>query len=51
MFLESNYIDKLYGSDKLRLSIQKEGDLMLLFEQLQVDKEEFLVKRKYYLIY
>jgi len=50
-FLESNFIDKLYGSDKLRLSIQKERNVTLLFEQLKLDKEEFFVKRENYLIY
>ena len=51
MFLESNFIDKLYGSNKLRLSIQQERKVMLLFEQFKSDKEAFLVKRKNYLIY
>ena len=50
-FLESNFIDKLYGSDKLRLSIQREGEVMLLFEQFKLDREAFLIKRKDYLIY
>ena len=31
-FLSSNFIDKLYGSDKLRLSIENNQDVSLLIE-------------------
>ena len=49
--LESNFIDNLYGSDKLRLSILNGGGVIRIFEQLKLDEEEFLVKRENYLIY
>lgn len=50
-FLESNFIDKLYGSDKLRLSILNREGVIRIIEQLKFDEEEFLIKRKNYLIY
>ncbi len=50
-FLESNFIDKLYGSDKLRLSILNEGGVIRIIDQFKLDEEEFLIKRKNYLIY
>ena len=50
-FLESNFIDKLYGSDKLRLSILKDGKMIQIREQFQSDEKTFLVKRENYLIY
>jgi uncharacterized protein YbbC (DUF1343 family) len=48
--LESNFIDKLYGSDKLRLSILNREGVIRIIEQLKFDEEEFLIKRKNYLI-
>ena len=50
-FLETNYIDKLYGSDTFRLSILKDVKIMQTLEQFQSDEEAFLVRRKNYLIY
>ena len=49
--LESNFIDNLYGSDKLRISILNGEGVIQIFEQLKLDEEEFLIKRKNYLIY
>ena len=50
-FLESNFIDKLYGSDKLRLSILNGEGFIPIFKQLKSDEKEFLIKRTNYLIY
>jgi len=50
-FLESNFIDKLYGSDKLRLSILNSERVIQIVKQLKLDEEGFLIKRKNYLIY
>jgi len=50
-FLESNFIDKLYGSDRLRLSISENRNINILIENFQNHKKEFLQKRKKYLIY
>ena len=50
-FLESNFIDKLYGSDEFRFSIEKGKDFNQIYEQFSIDEEEFLSKRKKYLIY
>ena len=50
-FLKSNFIDKLYGSDEFRVSIEKGKDFNQIIEQFSIDEEEFLSKRKNYLIY
>jgi len=50
-FLESNFIDKLYGSDRLRLSILENRNINILIEISQNHKGEFLQKREKYLIY
>ena len=50
-FLESNFIDKLYGSDGLRLSISENRNINILIENFQNHKGEFLQKREKYLIY
>ena len=50
-FLKSNFIDKLYGSDEFRFSIEKGKDFNQIIEQFSIDEEEFLSKRKNYLIY
>jgi len=49
--LESNFIDKLYGSDGLRLSISENRNINILIENFQNNKGEFLQKREKYLIY
>ena len=50
-FLETNFIDKLFGSDELRLSIlSKKTDLQLI-KKFESDKRAFAIKRKNYLIY
>ena len=50
-FLESNFIDKLYGSDGLRLSISENRNINILIDEFQNNKGEFLQKREKYLIY
>ena len=50
-FLESNFIDKLYGSDGLRLFISENRNINILIENFQNHKGEFLQKREKYLIY
>jgi len=50
-FLESNFIDKLYGSDRLRLSISENRNINILIENFQNHKGEFLQQREKYLIY
>ena len=50
-FLESNFIDNLYGSDKFRLSITSEGNIDQILENFQSDEKTFLFKRDNYLIY
>ena len=50
-FLESNFIDKLYGSDGLRLSISENRNINILIDEFQKNKGEFLQKREKYLIY
>jgi len=49
--LESHFIDKLYGSDRLRLSIAENGNINILIDEFQNNKGEFLQKREKYLIY
>ena len=50
-FLESNFIDKLYGSDRLRISIEKNKNLTDIIEQFSSDEKDFYLKRKKYLMY
>ena len=50
-FLESNFIDKLYGSDGLRLSISENRNINILIDEFQNNKGEFLQNREKYLIY
>lgn len=50
-FLESNFVDKLYGSDGLRLSISENRNINILIDNFQNHKGEFLQKREKYLIY
>jgi len=50
-FLETNFIDKLYGSDRLRLSISENRNINILIDEFQSNKGEFLQKREKYLIY
>ena len=50
-FLESNFIDLLYGSDQLRLTLVNGGDLDNLFESWNKDRTEFTDFRSRYLLY
>jgi len=50
-FLETNFIDKLYGSDRLRLSISENRNINILIDEFQNNKGEFLQKREKYLLY
>ncbi len=50
-FLNSNFIDKLYGSDKLRKTIINSGDLNILFKDWDLDEKKFTKKRAKFLIY
>jgi len=50
-FLESNFIDKLYGSDRLRVFISENRNINILIGNFQNHKDEFLQKCENYLIY
>ena len=50
-FLETNFIDKLYGSNLLRNSIEEGRSVDQLFLNYLNDRKAFLFKRKKYLIY
>tara|TARA_A100000164_G_scaffold348625_1_gene350955 strand:- start:467 stop:1738 length:1272 start_codon:yes stop_codon:yes gene_type:complete len=50
-FLESNFIDNLYGSDKLRKMIESQSDINILFDQWILDEEKFKNQREKFLIY
>ena len=50
-FLGSNFIDKLYGSDRLRVFILENRNINILIGNFQNHKDEFLQKRENYLIY
>ena len=50
-FKTNNFIDKLYGSDKLRNTIIFDLDLNILFEDWRRDKINFSKLRQPFLIY
>ena len=50
-FLESNFIDKLYGSDKFRLCVLGDYKVDRIIQQFKLDEKEFLIKIKNYLLY
>ena len=50
-FLESNFIDNLYGSDKLRKTIINKDNINNLFIDWANDEEYFRKKRAKFLIY
>ncbi|MED5475043.1 MAG: DUF1343 domain-containing protein [Candidatus Neomarinimicrobiota bacterium] len=50
-FLESNFIDNLYGSDKLRKTIINKENINNLFKDWENDEEYFKKKRAKFLIY
>ena len=50
-FLDSHFIDKLYGSDKLRTIITNDGNIDSLINTWNVDEQEFKKRRAKYLIY
>ena len=50
-FLESNFIDKLYGSDKLRLSIENNENIDLIINHFNKYEDNFNEIRSKYLIY
>ena len=47
-FFETNFIDKLYGSNKLRLSIESKGNLSGLYGNWD---SQFSLAREKYLLY
>ena len=49
-FLDTHFIDKLYGSDRLRLSIKEGGEIRELFNN-DTSTTQFIELRKKYLIY
>jgi len=51
MFLESNFIDKLYGSNKLRLSIENNENIDLIINHFNKYEDNFNEIRSKYLIY
>lgn len=50
-FLKTNYIDKLYGSDKFRKMILNGADEKMIRATWDNDLKAFLIKRKKYLLY
>ena len=50
-FLESNFIDKLYGSDRLRLSIENNENIDLIINHFNKYEDNFNEIRSKYLIY
>jgi len=50
-FLKTNYIDKLYGSDKFRKMILNGSDEKIIRATWENDLKAFLIKRKKYLLY
>ena len=50
-FLSNNFIDRLYGSDKLRNYILSDVDIELLFEEWKNNEEEFMKTKNKYLLY
>ena len=50
-FLDTNFIDKLYGSNLLRKAIEEGISIDQLFSNYFYDKELFISKQKKYLIY
>jgi uncharacterized protein YbbC (DUF1343 family) len=50
-FLENNFIDKLYGSDELRLMVQQGKTADEIRKTWQADLNHFKEKRKAYLLY
>ena len=51
VFLETNFIDKLYGSDSLKSNILSKESLEVLFSSWQEDKNRFSSIREQYLLY
>ena len=50
-FLESNFIDKLYGSDKFRLAIENNESIDLIINYFNKNEDNFNEIRSKYLIY
>jgi uncharacterized protein YbbC (DUF1343 family) len=50
-FLDSNFIDKLYGSNKLRNTIIENNSINSLINSWNIDRQIFNKKRSKYLIY
>ena len=50
-FLSNNFIDRLYGSDKLRNYILSDVDIELLFKEWKNNEEEFMKTKNKYLLY
>lgn len=50
-FLKTNYIDKLYGSDKFRKMILNGANEKMIRATWENDLKAFLIKRKKYLLY
>jgi len=50
-FMESNFIDKLYGSDRLRLSIENNKNIDLIINHFNKYEDNFNEIRSKYLIY
>ena len=50
-FLDSRFIDKLYGSDRLRLTIESGVRVEALIESWPADEKAFKDHRAPYLIY
>ena len=48
-FLESDFIDKLYGSDDLRLTIEENNDVDSLINTFSIQEEKFNKLRNSYL--
>ena len=49
--LESHFLDNLYGSDKLRIMLESNGNLEILIDSWAEDENYFYFGRKPYLIY
>ena len=50
-FFQSNFIDKLYGSNKLRLDIGYDAKIKKIINDQSLDQKNFYSLRKAYLIY
>jgi len=50
-FLPTNFIDKLYGSDKFRLAVLNDSNLDSLIQTFKIQEDEFILRRKPFLLY